>query len=116
MHELPVMKSILDVVIKHANMNNVKNVVKIYLKVGVLCDLEEQWMQRYFGFVSENTVAEGAVLEIERVPVTILCDECAVTFEPDFEKDEKIVCIACASEKCTLIEGNKYFIGNMEAI
>ena len=42
MHELPVMQSILDIVIKHAKMNNVNKVLKIYLKVGVLSDLEDQ--------------------------------------------------------------------------
>ena len=83
MHELPVMNSILDIVIKHAKMNNVNKVLKIYLQVGVLCDLEEEWMQRYFGFVSEKTVAEGAVLEIERVPVKMQCDACSTTFEPE---------------------------------
>ena len=116
MHELPVMKSILDIVIKHAKMNNVNKVMKIHLKVGVLCDLEDQWMQRYFNYVSEKSVAEGAALEIERIPVTMQCDACSATFKPEIKKDEKIVCPECASEKSALIAGNKYFIGNMEVV
>ena len=54
MHELPVMNSILDIVIKHAKMNNVKKIIKIYLKVGVLSDLEEKWMQQYFDHVDPS--------------------------------------------------------------
>ncbi len=116
MHELPVMNSILDIVIRHAQANQVNRVVKIYLKVGVLCDLEDKWMQHYFGYVAKDTVAQGAALEIERVPVTMKCNACNATFTPDMEKEKKIVCPQCASEKCTLIDGNKYFLANMEVV
>ncbi len=116
MHELPVMNSILNVVIKHAVMNNVTKVMKIHLKVGELSDLEDKWMQHYFDYVSKESVAEGATLEIERIPVKMKCDACAVEFEPDMKKEEKIVCPECGSEKSTLIAGKEYFIANMEAI
>ncbi len=116
MHELPVMNSILDIVIKHAKMNNVNKVMKIYLKVGVMCDLEEKWMQHYFNYVSEKSVAEGAALDIERIPVKMQCNACSKTFEPDIKKEEKIVCPECSKDKFTIVAGNKYFIGNMEVI
>ncbi len=116
MHELPVMNSILDIVIKHAKMNNVKKIIKIHLKVGVLSDLEDKWMQQYFDYVAKESVAEGAMLEIERVPAKMKCNACSFEFEPDMKKEEKIVCPECGNEKCNLIAGNKYSIANMEVI
>ena len=116
MHELPVMQSILDIVIKHAKMNNVNKVLKIYLKVGVLSDLEDQWMQQYFDYVAKESVAEGAILEIERVPARMKCRACSFEFEPDIKKDEKIVCASCGYERCQLIAGKSYSVANMEVI
>jgi len=116
MHELPVIQSILDIVIKHAEMNDVKKVIKIYLKVGVLSDLEDQWMQQYFDYVAKESVAEGATLEIERVPARMRCNACSFEFEPDMKKDEKIVCPACGNEQCQLIAGKNYSVANMEVV
>jgi hydrogenase nickel incorporation protein HypA/HybF len=116
MHELPVIQSILDIVIKHAEMNDVSKVIKIYLKVGVLSDLEDQWMQQYFDYVAKESVAEGATLEIERVPARMKCNACSFEFEPDMKKDEKIVCPACGNERCNLIAGKNYSVANMEVL
>ncbi len=85
MHELPVMNSILGIVVKHAKTNNVNKVMKIYLKVGVLCDLEDKWMQQYFNYVAKDSVAEGAALEIERVPAKMKCTACSFDIiEPQY--------------------------------
>ncbi len=116
MHELPVIQSILDIVIKHAEMNDVRKVIKIYLKVGVLSDLEDEWMQQYFDYVAKESVAEGATLEIERVPARMKCNACSFEFEPDMKKDEKIVCPACGNERCNLIAGKNYSVANMEVL
>ncbi len=116
MHELPVIQSILDIVIKHAEMNDVRKVIKIYLKVGVLSDLEDEWMQQYFDYVAKESVAEGATLEIERVPARMKCNACSFEFEPDMKKDEKIVCPACGNEQCKLIAGKNYSVANMEVL
>ena len=48
MHELPVTKSILGIVLRHAESNNVQRVVSIELSIGALSDLEDEWLQRYF--------------------------------------------------------------------
>lgn len=116
MHELPVIQSILDIVVKHAEMNNVSKVIKIYLKVGVLSDLEDEWMQQYFDYVAKESVAEGATLEIERIPAKMKCDACSFEFEPDMKKDKKIVCPACGDEHCRLIAGKNYSVANMEVL
>ena len=115
MHELSVMMSILDVVNKHAKMNNVKKVQKIYLKVGELADIEDKWMQHYFEYASKNSLAEDAKLEITRIPVKMKCDDCSAEFEPNM-KEEKIICPVCESKKHTLIEGTGYYVTDMEAI
>ena len=64
MHELPVTESILKIVLKHARVSGVRKVRTIRLIVGKLSDLEDEWIQRYFDYLSKGTVAEGARLGV----------------------------------------------------
>jgi len=115
MHELPVTQSILDIVLKHAHMNQVKSVHAINLVIGEMSDLEDEWIQRYFDYLSRDTVAQGARLNIERVPVVLRCELCSHSFELDIRKMEDICCPACGEKKFSFVSGREYYIKNMEA-
>lgn len=116
MHELPVIKQIMDVVLKHAEKHQVKKVVAVHLQVGELSDLEDQFMQQYFDYLSKGGIADGARLVIERMPVVMKCEDCGMNYAADIRQDGPIVCPTCSSEKKKLISGRGYFIKNMEAI
>jgi hydrogenase nickel incorporation protein HypA/HybF len=114
MHELPVTESILKIVLKHAQMNNVQKVVAIHLQIGKLSDLEDEWIQRYFDYLSKGTVAEGAKLKIERMPIVMQCNACSKSFEADAAKLNDLVCPSCGGKESTFLSGREYFIKNME--
>ncbi len=114
MHELPITESILNIVVKHAQQNNAKKVVSISLKIGAMSDLLNEWVQRYFDYLSKGTVAEGAVLKIERVPVVLKCDACGSSFEVDLRKDGNFKCAQCNGEKVSLVSGREFYINSME--
>ena len=114
MHELPVTESILKVVLKHAEMNRVRQVMAIHLQVGKLSDLEDEWIQRYFDYLSKGTLAQGAKLKIERMPIMIKCDACAASYEADATKLGDLVCPSCGEKGGTLLSGREYYIKDME--
>ena len=58
MHELPVTKSIYKIVRKHARKNWVRRVISENLEIGILSDLEQEWIQRYFDYLSKGTFHE----------------------------------------------------------
>jgi hydrogenase nickel incorporation protein HypA/HybF len=116
MHELPVIKRILDVCLGHAAKNNVTKIVSIELKVGEMSDLEPEWMQRYFDHVSKDTIAEGAKLVIEKVPVVLRCDSCSHEFEVNIKEKQEPVCTQCGGKKCVFVSGKEYFISNMAVV
>jgi hydrogenase nickel incorporation protein HypA/HybF len=116
MHELPVTEKILDIVVKHATKNNVKKVVSINLNIGELSDLENEWIQNYFDHLAKGSVAEGAKLVIEKVPVVIRCNGCLNTFQVKIKEMKEIQCPGCDSKDYTLISGKDYYIKNMEVI
>jgi hydrogenase nickel incorporation protein HypA/HybF len=114
MHELPVIESILGIVLKHAKMNNVQKVLAVHLQIGKLSDLQDEWIQRYFDYLSKGTVAEGARVEIERTPIKVQCSSCATSYEIGVEKLGDTACPKCGKKGGSLISGKEYFIKNME--
>jgi len=114
MHELPITESILRVVLRHAEGQNVRRVVTIRLRIGRLSDLEDEWIQRYFDYLSAGTVAEGARLEIERTPVVMRCSACGASYEAETGRMGDLVCPACGERGGTLLSGREYHIKEME--
>lgn len=116
MHELPVIENILNVVLKYAEQNHVTKVISISIRVGDLTDLVNEWMQRYFDFVSKNTLAEGAILKITRTPVVFQCRSCQLQFNVTLREIKDVSCTACGSQDVGFVSGREFFIENMEVV
>jgi hydrogenase nickel incorporation protein HypA/HybF len=116
MHELIVVESIVSVVLRHAQMNHARRVTGVFLQVGELSDLQDQWIQHYFDFLSKNTIAAGAKLHIERVPVMFRCRQCNHEYTAQISEIDQALCPECSGEKATLISGAEYNVQNIEAI
>jgi hydrogenase nickel incorporation protein HypA/HybF len=114
MHELPITESILKIVLKHAETNNVRKVVTIHLQIGKLSDLEDEWIQRYFDYLSKGTAAQGAKLKIERMPIMLQCSACFTSYEAEATKLSDVVCPNCGQKDSTLLSGREYYIKDME--
>ncbi|MEE9912321.1 MAG: hydrogenase maturation nickel metallochaperone HypA [Deltaproteobacteria bacterium] len=114
MHELPITESILNIVLAHAKKNDVRRVMVIHLRIGKLSDLEDEWMQRYFDYVSRGTIAEGAKLAIERSPVMLQCNACGESYPVEVADMSSTVCPDCGQKDSKLISGREYYIKNME--
>ena len=95
MHELPVTRSILGIVQRHAEAHGVHRVLAIHLAIGGLSDLEPEWLQSYFDALSRGTVAEGAQLRVQRSPLTFRCEPCATEYTATREELETAVCPQC---------------------
>ena len=114
MHELPITESILKIVLKHAKMNSARKVMAIHLQVGKISDLEDDWIQRYFDYLSKGTLAEGAKLKIERTPIMVQCNACSTSYEAEMARMGDLVCPACGEKGGTLLSGREYTIKEME--
>ena len=97
MHELPVTESILKIILAHAEKNDVRRVVTIRLQVGKLSDLEDDWMQRYFDYVSRGTPAGESYTVASAGEIDAPCP-------------------GCGGSNARLVAGREYFIKNMEVL
>ena len=116
MHELPVIKSILEICLKHAEKNDARKIIAIYLKVGEMSDLEPEWMQQYFDYLTKDTIAFGCKLKIEVVPTVLRCKSCGHDFEASIREEQSISCPECHSGEYHLQSEQKYYIDNMEVV
>lgn len=114
MHELPITERILSVVLRHAEGRNVTRIVRIHLRVGELSDLADEWIQRYFNYLSRGTLAEHAVLAITRAPIVLQCLDCNASVEIRRESFGEAKCPQCAGTRMDLVSGRGYFVENME--
>lgn len=112
-HELSIMGNILDIVLEYAGKSGAKKVSKINLIVGDLSDLIPEWMQTYFEFVSKDTIAENAKLEITRVPAVIRCKKCNHEFRLNRE-NWQFSCVICQSSEIELLSGREFTVESIE--
>ena len=77
MHELQITERILNVVLRHAAGHDISRIVRIHLRIGELSDLQDEWIQHYFDYLSRGTLAENAQLAITRAPIVVRCEACA---------------------------------------
>ncbi|MFZ0888982.1 MAG: hydrogenase maturation nickel metallochaperone HypA [Candidatus Binataceae bacterium] len=116
MHELQITERVLDVVLKHAGGQDVRRIVRIHLRIGALSDLEDEWIQRYFDYLSRGTVAENAQLAITRAPVVVRCQSCSCSFDVKREELGHAHCPECGETGLELVAGREYMIENMEVL
>ena len=113
-HELSVTRSILGIVLRHAEAQGVTRVQAIDLSVGALSDLEPEWLQKYFDHLSRGTLAEGAVLRVSHSPMIFLCEPCAQEYSATRDTLDTASCPKCGSREGALVSGAGYMVESME--
>lgn len=117
MHELPLVKNILDIVLEHAKKNEAKQLLSITLTIGEMNDLEEVWIHRYFEYVSRDTLAKDAVLKIEKSPIILQCHHCEHQFRINLTDLDHLQCSNCQAVKdFEVISGTQYYIKEIEIV
>lgn len=116
MHELPILRDVVSVALKFAAQAEAERVVSVTLEVGELRDLHDEWMQRYFNFVTAGTVAQGAELVVRRSKALFMCRPCMATFTFDVHSRSGVECPTCASREVELTTGNELRIESIDVI
>jgi hydrogenase nickel incorporation protein HypA/HybF len=82
MHEASIMQSVLDLALARLMEPGVR-IVRLGLRVGALSGVASEALSFAFEAMKTDTPAEGAELEIERVPARLVCRSCRVEFAPE---------------------------------
>jgi len=111
MHELAICQALMNQVESIAAERNARSVVSIVVGMGPLSGVEAQLLKHAYPVASAGTVAEGARLVVENLPVRIKCTQCG--HESD-ALPNKLVCKACGDWRTTLISGDELILMRVE--
>ncbi len=73
MHEMAVTQGILNLALEHAQGHRI---TEIYLRVGRMAPVVPDSVKLFFEYLSKDSLAEGAKLHFEIMPVEMTCTEC----------------------------------------
>jgi hydrogenase nickel incorporation protein HypA/HybF len=111
MHELAVCEALMNQVESIAAERNARSVVTITIGMGPLSGVEAQLLKHAYPVASAGTIAEGAVLVIQDLPVRIKCNHCGCESEAS---PNKLLCAECGEWHTTLISGDELMLMSVE--
>jgi hydrogenase nickel incorporation protein HypA/HybF len=111
MHEMALTESIVEIAVEAAKREGARKVTRVFVEVGALSCVEPEALRFCFAAVSAGTLAEGAAIEIARVPGAGWCPDCAKT-APLAERFG--VCPDCGSARIRMTAGDELRVREME--
>jgi hydrogenase nickel incorporation protein HypA/HybF len=111
MHELSITENILQIANQHAQQANATSVVQINLVVGQLTSIVDDSVQFYWDIISQGTLCQGAKLNFERIPATLLCLDCQNTYTLS---SEITPCPTCGSSRIKVVKGEEFWVDSIE--
>ena len=111
MHELSVCQSLLRAAEKTAAEHGARGIVTVTVAVGPLSGVEAPLLARAFTVARMGTMAEGAELEIEAMPVRVWCEACEIETET---AANALLCGGCGSWQVGLKSGDELLLKSLE--
>ena len=111
MHELSVCQSLLGQIESVAIQHRASQVHRVTLQIGPLSGVEPQLLQQAFPIAVAGSIADGAVLEIEQLPIRIACQQCDAETEATANK---LICGHCGHWQTRLLSGDELLLASLE--
>ena len=112
MHETAIVEGLIRILERQAAQHRVARITSVTVKVGRLRAVEPKQLQACFEMFAEGTIAEGASLKVEAVPVRARCKACATEFEVPRYRFE---CPGCGGGDVEVIQGQELYIESFDA-
>jgi hydrogenase nickel incorporation protein HypA/HybF len=110
-HELSLVASLFEVLEEKAREHGAVRITAVVLKVGVMSGVVPDLLESAFEMYKKGTLADGARLEIVRVPVKLRCPDCG---GESVREDADFSCAACGSRRIEIVEGRDIVVERIE--
>jgi hydrogenase nickel incorporation protein HypA/HybF len=111
MHELGIITNIFTIIEQVAVDHHLSHIHKVKLKIGKLQQIVPDIFAFAFETVAKGTKAEGAVLDVDYVPVKMQCSGCSHEFRV---ADNTYICPLCGQTRLTMLEGMEIILESLE--
>ena len=109
MHEVKAVQSIVSLVLDEAAKQGAARVVRVSIKSGEWSTMDPDCVRTYFDQAAKGTIAEGAEVAIQSVPVRFKCSECGTSYSP-----AKVCCPTCSGKKGEIVSGREFYVESIE--
>lgn len=104
---MDLVRTILDA----ATANNAKRVESALIEIGDLTCVDPETLRFAFEVATQNSIAEGCVLQIDHVPLVVRCATCG--FEGERSR-EALACPDCEKGALTILKGRELRVVSIE--
>lgn len=111
MHELAILEGMIQGIQEAASLQGFTRVMGVRLEVGRLSGAEVEALRFAFDVASQDTLAEGASLEIIEVPGTGCCQDCGAEVEVQARFE---LCPACGQGFVVVMGGTELRIKDID--
>lgn len=115
MHEMSIAQNLLEIIqenVPHSD-GHTGGVKVVRLRIGEMAGVVPESLRFCFEAASQGTIAEGAELAIEEVPIMCRCRTCG----SDFEVERFIfLCPKCQTPDVELLSGNELDVSELELV
>jgi len=111
MHELAITQSMLRIALERAQEAGATRIKAIDLRIGRLSGYVPEAVEANFEILSPGTLAEGARLRIEWMPVACRCRDCGREYHAEIED---LRCPDCGTPHFQITGGREMYIESME--
>jgi hydrogenase nickel incorporation protein HypA/HybF len=110
MHERSLVRALLQQVQRVAKENSAGRVCSVRLRVGEFSGVEPELLASAFHDLIQGTPLCDATLDLERVPLEAVCDQCGAQFR--IEKFN-FQCVQCGSSHLTVYGGQELLLDSV---
>ncbi|HPT65298.1 MAG TPA: hydrogenase maturation nickel metallochaperone HypA [Acetomicrobium sp.] len=111
MHEMSIVEALMEQITKMAQEQNWEAVTRVRLRVGVMRQIVPDILEFCFNVASKGTIMEGAILEMEEVPLRVKCEGCGHIWN---DKEFLGLCPECGSIDANVLGGMELELTNLE--
>jgi hydrogenase nickel incorporation protein HypA/HybF len=111
MHEIGLMQRMVEVALEHAASAGARQVQRVTVRVGAESGVVPDVITLAFEVATRGTIAEGAELRIEDVPIACFCTACDLEFAPADALQE---CPSCHRLGAEVRRGREFELASLE--
>ncbi|MBI3947362.1 MAG: hydrogenase maturation nickel metallochaperone HypA [Armatimonadetes bacterium] len=111
MHEAHLAQDLVEVAVAEAEKQGAKRIRRVRFRVGRKYQVVPEALEIGFRMAAEGTIAAGATLDVEQVPLAGKCRRCGARAESD---EPILVCEACGGTDVAVLQGNEMVLASLD--
>lgn len=111
MHELGIAQQMMSIAFDYAAQHHARKITAFYIEISAAMDESEDALRFHLENLARGTLAEGAAINITRVPAHVVCLDCGNEFELNADN---VNCPRCASTRVRAHSHDEFKLTSIE--